>query len=184
MIHAQAAQIAIQIHDELAPFCEKICIAGSVRRGKPEVHDIELVLKPKLNPAPLIFQHDYHLLDYLDHPLGYLACARKLKGQSKYQQWQLPEIKLELYIVTPPAQYGVILALRTGPAELSQLLVTQRRKGGYLPSYARVQDGAVWVDGEAVDMPDEVNFFEFCALPYLRPPERDEFLVQRQEKWR
>ena len=36
----------------LAPFCERIEIAGSLRRLKPEVGDIELVVIPKLGADP------------------------------------------------------------------------------------------------------------------------------------
>lgn len=31
----------------MKPFCEKVRVAGSIRRGKPEVKDIELVAIPK-----------------------------------------------------------------------------------------------------------------------------------------
>ena len=31
----------------ISPYCERIEIAGSLRRGKPEVHDIEIVAEPK-----------------------------------------------------------------------------------------------------------------------------------------
>ena len=178
MIHSQAAEIAIKVHDELKPFCEKICIAGSVRRGKPEVHDIELVCMPKLDPDANIFQSPYGLLDYLHNPTGFLASAKRLKGQDRYQQWQSmnPEIKLDLFIVLPPAQWGVILAIRTGPRELSQLLVTHKKYGGFLPSNARVQDGVVRIGSDVLDMVDEASFMQFCGLPNLLPGQRDEFV--------
>lgn len=181
MIHSEAAQIAIRIYEELEPYCDKICVAGSVRRGKPEVHDIELVCLPTVNPDPNIFHSKYLLLDYLNNPKGYLLSGHKLKGQSKYQQWILehPRIMLDLFIVTPPAQYGVILAIRTGPGDLSRLLVTKRKMGGYLPSYALVHEGAVWVDHKVLEMPEENDFFEFCGLHFILPTERDEFLKQR-----
>jgi DNA polymerase/3'-5' exonuclease PolX len=40
---AKATAIAERIKAELAPYTERIEIAGSVRRRKPEVKDIELV---------------------------------------------------------------------------------------------------------------------------------------------
>ena len=43
----QAQQIAERIKSELAPHCDRIEIAGSIRRKKPEVKDIEIVCIPK-----------------------------------------------------------------------------------------------------------------------------------------
>lgn len=44
---AMARKIAERIRDELAPYCSRIEIAGSIRRGRPEVGDIDLVLLPR-----------------------------------------------------------------------------------------------------------------------------------------
>ena len=44
----EAQNIAVEICYQLEPFCEKINIAGSVRRKKQEVKDIEIVCVPKL----------------------------------------------------------------------------------------------------------------------------------------
>ena len=43
----KAEKIARKYVDLLAPFCERIEIAGSTRRKKPEVGDIEIVCIPK-----------------------------------------------------------------------------------------------------------------------------------------
>src|SRR4051812_38344090 len=43
----QAMTIAERIQGELAPFCHKLEIAGSIRRGRGEVNDIDLVILPK-----------------------------------------------------------------------------------------------------------------------------------------
>lgn len=47
MKHTEAYQIATRIKAELQPHCERIEIAGSIRRNKPEVKDIEIVAIPK-----------------------------------------------------------------------------------------------------------------------------------------
>lgn len=44
-----AKQIAEALIEELRPYCERISIAGSIRRGKQEVKDIEIVAVPKPN---------------------------------------------------------------------------------------------------------------------------------------
>jgi len=43
----EAYLLAARIKGELEPMCERIEIAGSIRRARPEVNDIDLVLLPK-----------------------------------------------------------------------------------------------------------------------------------------
>jgi len=150
--------------------CSRATIAGSVRRGKAQVKDIEIVAEPILaglfgdTPSPEF----YARLD--GNPPG-----KVIKAGSKYRQYALPEgINLDLFIVTPPAQWGVILAIRTGPAELSHKLVTVRKHGGLLPSYARVEHGAVWVGDKAMHMPEEIDFLRFVGLDGVTAQEREE----------
>ncbi len=46
---AQAKQIAEELKARLKPSCERVAIAGSIRRQKPYVGDIELLCIPKCN---------------------------------------------------------------------------------------------------------------------------------------
>lgn len=48
MEHKRALLIATNLLNDLLPFCERAEIAGSVRRLKPEVKDIEIVVIPKM----------------------------------------------------------------------------------------------------------------------------------------
>jgi DNA polymerase/3'-5' exonuclease PolX len=43
----RARKVAERIREELRPYCAKIEIAGSIRRERPEVGDIDLVLLPR-----------------------------------------------------------------------------------------------------------------------------------------
>jgi len=102
-----------------------------------------------------------------------LAGARLLKNGPRYKQIALPEgINLDLFLVLPPAQFGVIMAIRTGPAEFSKWLVTARKDGGALPSNCQVRDGAVWRDGASVPMPEETDLFNFLGLAWSEPGQR------------
>lgn len=50
MKHSEALAVAEALRDYLAPACVRIEIAGSIRREKPEVKDIELVCEPSMVP--------------------------------------------------------------------------------------------------------------------------------------
>ena len=49
----QAAALARSLVTFLEPYCDRIEVAGSVRRQKADVGDIELVLVPKLEQRPV-----------------------------------------------------------------------------------------------------------------------------------
>jgi DNA polymerase/3'-5' exonuclease PolX len=98
---------------------------------------------------------------------------RIIKGREKYFQLALAEgINLDLFLVTPPAQWGVDFVLRTGPADFNKWAVTSRRKGGGLPSNAVMHDAGVYVNNKLVPMPEEIDFLNFLGLGWLEPGER------------
>ncbi|MEW6287659.1 MAG: hypothetical protein AB1509_15670 [Chloroflexota bacterium] len=43
----EAQKIAARVIDALAPHCQRIEVAGSIRRQSPQVGDIEIVCQPK-----------------------------------------------------------------------------------------------------------------------------------------
>ena len=175
----QAAQIAENYRMQLAPYCTRIEIAGSVRREKSIVHDIELVAVPLICDVRDMFGTFISSQSALEVALPHLLTlwgASAIKNGPKYKQFGLAEnIKLDLFLVTPPAEWGVIFALRTGSADFSHRLVTSRKYGGFLPSYAKVRDGQV-IDsnGDSIPMPEEGDFLEFCGLPRDLPPKSRE----------
>ncbi|GAJ14573.1 unnamed protein product, partial [marine sediment metagenome] len=42
----QAQKIAEEVVKRLSPYCQRIQIAGSIRRQKPQVRDVDIVLIP------------------------------------------------------------------------------------------------------------------------------------------
>ncbi len=176
---AEARHIAASLLISLAPACDRIEIAGSIRRGNPGVGDIEFVAIPK--PGQDLFGNLTYEMTELDCALARLVQEGRLalvKGGKRYKQFILPEgITLDLFVVLPPAQWGVIFAIRTGPADFSAWLVTPRSKGGRLPSYLKVEDGAVWNDRKLLPASEEKDFFDLLGLPYMEPG-------KRQPKWR
>ena len=43
----EAQKIANEVVNQLSPYCDKVEIAGSIRRQKPTVNDIDIVLIPR-----------------------------------------------------------------------------------------------------------------------------------------
>lgn len=203
MLRSSAAMIIQEIDPYLRPACIRLEQAGSVRREKREVGDIELLaIERPGRPRPEFGKPVNAFLTHLDRAIfqlqeeGYSAGLErdgprwktiKLKPEMFSILKEAPvEIKVDLFIVVPPAQWGVQMVIRTGPGGkggFSQWMVTQRSKGGALPNGYLVTEGGVWKAdqqgsgredpaGEPVPMPEETDFFEFCGLPYIPPNER------------
>lgn len=75
---ADAMRIAEFLKASLEPYCERIVIAGSLRRGKPAVGDIELLLIPKYENRPDgLF--DTKPVDLADEALSRMLAGGKIK---------------------------------------------------------------------------------------------------------
>ena len=184
MDNATAKQIATNILDVLKPACTRIEIAGSLRRGKPDVKDIEIVCVPDVSRKPRpVFGAAQTFATALDECVAAQPKWTVHKNGPRYKQIELPLlagefVMLDLFIVLPPAQWGVIYAIRTGPADFSQWLVTSREKGGALPEYTKVEHGAVYAynaasdDADRLPMPEEIHFLDFLGLGWIEPSER------------
>src|SRR5690348_6628702 len=124
MEYSKAKSIAEKIVSELKPHCERIEIAGSIRRKKPEVKDIEIVAIPKRYEIGLFETGIATVVNQWQKVKGELPC--------KYTQRILPEgIKLDLFFAEHE-NWGLIFAIRTGSAEYShKVLAAGWVKAGY-----------------------------------------------------
>ena len=110
MNYKSARRIADSIVEQLKPYCKRIEIAGSVRRKKEEVKDIEICIIP-----------DNKQLITLAKVINK---SRRIKGGmiNKYSQRMLPEgIKLDIFMANADT-WGLIYAIRTGSAYYSPMI--------------------------------------------------------------
>ena len=184
-------------------YCERIEIAGGIRRKKDEPHDIEIVAIPKFTDATLGFFQPVmeNSLDSkikgllhdggwdLTHTLGYGDKDKKGKRAPcgpKYYRLKYRGEKLDLFAVLPPAQWGVIFAIRTGDAEFSHWLVQQGWDKGIVVSDGAVEqcvnkDGSLNLncggtvgtfDFKPLDTPEESDVFRILGVSYIEPEKR------------
>jgi DNA polymerase/3'-5' exonuclease PolX len=189
----------------LRPACERIQIGGSIRRRKADVGDIELVMVPRFHEGPpesdLFGQGARRQVNELDELLGKLkaegtladrldvngrpAWGPKFKRALDRVNHEGTMFAADLFSVLPPAQWGVVYLLRTGPAEFNQRLVTQRWKGGLCPDDLCFRDGALYrmhpvgdpveryvAPTELVPTPEEEDVFRALGLGWIAPMER------------
>jgi DNA polymerase/3'-5' exonuclease PolX len=160
---AQATAIAERVKAELAPYCERIEIAGSVRRRKPQVKDIELVAIPRQVTADLFG-------DETEADPDFCAVVNRwpaIKGTptGRYAQRVLPDgINLDLFIVDADP-WGYTLAIRTGSADYSaHVLGTRWASLGYTS-----RDSVLYRYGRPTYIREETELFTLLGLPWTDP---------------
>jgi len=154
------AQLASALLTLLQPHTKEATIAGSIRRGRPDPHDIEIVLIP----GDDLF--DFHLAGLRLRP-----DPSHLRDGPRYKRRLYDGFPIDLFIVLPPADWGLTLAIRTGSAEFSQALLARWKRvsgGGFS------QGGRLYTPtGRHHPTPSEDDVFEACGLRWYEPNERD-----------
>lgn len=185
-----AARVAERFADIIDASCEQVVIAGSLRRLQPTIGDIEIVCVPKWGDrATGLFDEMVTRVNLLDEQCEHMLTTGAIRKRpradgatfwgpkAKYLTFE--GVPVDLFC--PDAErFGIILAIRTGPAAFSNALVTPRgqktRAGrdGLMPSYLKQQDG--WLtyrtSGERIPTPTEERAFEVLKLRYIAPEDR------------
>lgn len=165
----KAEEIAHDFIKETLPYCDRIGIAGSIRRKKPEVRDIEIVAIPKIEIRQGMF-------DKIENRhIGFIKALMRypiIKGSpetGKYIQLQLPGIKLDLFLATP-LNWGYIFAIRTGGAEFSRLvLACGWVRTGYKGINGMLENVKT---GEKIIIKEEIDLFNLINIKYVEPKNR------------
>jgi len=139
-------------------------ITGSVRRGLPEVTDLDLLI---VTNDPWIFH------------------------SNPGTRPRHPKREADLFVATPET-YGAVLAFSTGPRELNRLLRARAHEKGYLFDFASDGSdgtpvvvakhgpfiGLYTLDGTPVPTPTEEQFFRLIGVPHVPPPLREWLATQ------
>lgn len=179
----RAALLAAELVDLLRDVCTRVEVAGSIRRRRPDVGDIEIVAIPRYEVvqadlfAPgeglnrnLLSARCLELVDddTLEHRLD--VNGHRAFGQ-KYKRLTYRGVALDLFSPDDDT-WGVILAIRTGPADFSHRLVTTRSHAGLLPNWLAVREGRIWRGVTPLATPEERDVFEAVGLDWIEPPDR------------
>lgn len=150
----RAQRIASEVIKRLSPYCSRIEVAGSVRRKKPWVNDVDLVLIPSD-------------LWNLHHEIMGLGQVR-MSG-NKIMRVMVGSTQVDFYIASEET-FATLLLIRTGSAENNIRLATLAKKKGW--HLAASGDGLFNENGERIAGDSEESIYEALGLPYQRPEER------------
>ncbi len=190
MPYREAVPASTELVLLLEPGCDRIVVAGSIRRLKRCVNDVEIVAIPKHIPNLLGEPGDNELFAIIDEEVrsGRWYAQQGHNPHAKASRYTTPSpvtgrltMQLDLFLAIPET-WGVLLALRTGPADYSKRIVTERYRGGLLDDGYAVRDcrlryngisgpGADWREHELIETPEEADFLRFAGgwiEPHLR----------------
>ena len=102
----EASRIAGHLVEMLSPHCDRIAVAGSIRRRRPVVNDIDLVLIPR---------DMAHLMDTLR------SAGLGVGGGDKVKTVTFEGLRADIYLATPTT-WATLFLIRTGSAENNRRL--------------------------------------------------------------
>ena len=182
---ADARATISELVELLRPACEHVEIACSVRRGKPEVHDAEVVIIPTPDLLPLTDD----LIQYGKAQYALYGDKKTKRWGSSYRGLMFKGIKCELFM-THPDSFGFQYWLRTGPGDANTYIMKWL---SYCNAPVRFQDGYGWFshdwrregkewfasDRRRLRIASEEDLFAVLGMPFTPPSERTEMVYKK-----
>ncbi len=181
-----ARDVADSIVQVLTPGCERIEVAGSLRRRQKLVGDIEILYIPKRGlgtPAGSLFEEE---MDLATEKIDHMEAARVLQrrqningaetygAKNKLMRHCASGIPVDLFVTDQQSWFNYLVC-RTGPAAFNIRVASRARELGwkwnpYNSGFSRTRTGScVW---EWRVIGSEEALFEFLGWEYLHPWER------------
>jgi len=170
-----AQELAHGIRNQLAAHCERIEIAGSIRRRKADdIKDVEIVCIPKPYGVGLFRSGIASVIDQWTKVRGDLPCKYT---QRRYEYFRRNEegetlrgkVNVDIFFATPE-NWGLILAIRTGSAEYSHHVLAH----GWVKKGYHSKDGVLINDrGNKVSVAEEADLYRLIGLQWISPDKRN-----------
>ena len=184
---ATAIKVAQEICALLKPACERIVVAGSLRRMKQEVGDVEILYIPILelapDPADMFASITVNLAAAIIGEMLRRGVLTKRLASNGNESWG-EKNKLAVHVATgipvdlfaaTAENWWNYLVCRTGPAESNMRIATRAQQMGwkwhpYGAGFSR--GGPLAGESEEHRVTSEEDVFRFVNLPYRKPEGR------------
>jgi len=172
--YADVLVIAEELREVLRPACERIEIAGSLRRRRPEVGDIELVAIPIVTATPAvdIFGNQMPVEPLVKNALWTLLDqmgVRYSKKGERYRQFSWKDVQVDLF-TAQHGNWGLLFLIRTGPVDFSREIVTRLLDRGTPSDGGWVRSNAT---GDVIETPAEEDVFRLANREYVHHEKRN-----------
>lgn len=175
--------VALQLVVMLEPVCERLCIAGSLRRGRELVGDVELLYIPRLVERSAKVDMfttetiEYNLADELLDSLRARGVLLKRLSKTGHPSWgeknklavhAASGIPVDFFATTEDCWFNYLVC-RTGPAKSNMAICNAAiAKGWKWTPYG----AGFYRIGHVEPMTSERAVFDFVGLPYKEAQER------------
>jgi len=178
---ARAQVIADLVQGQLATLCVQLQVAGSIRRRRPEVGDLDLVLLPRPGQAEAIKARCRQKCAVVRE--GEQNCIYRLPASPEQALREPPELgwQIDLFFARPtqrdllgeePGNFGSLLLCRTGSKEHNIFLIEHAKA---------LDEGLTWnpyrgvvnQKGQVIASETEEAIFTALKLPFVRPEDRE-----------
>ena len=171
----QAEPVAQGLITILRPVCQRIEIAGSLRRLTDDVGDIELLCVSKTGGNELFGSYsllDQEVLALIDEGIfGYRLNSKGQKNfgpKNKLLVHHPTDISVDIFS-TASANWGMALLVRTGPKDWNIKVMSRFRSLGMQGhAYGGVTDRS----GQEVTCPTEEDVFKLLGWDFIKPENR------------
>lgn len=157
----RALPAARELCGELEPFAGRLAWAGSVRRMKETVHDIDILATTKSRAAAKTIMKHFVALPMVGHVLSH--------GETKSSVLVAGDLQVDLRVVEPES-WGAALCYFTGSKQHNiRLRERAMRRGLKLNEYALEDES-----GKAVSGPEEEDVYAALDLAWVPPVLRED----------
>ena len=163
---SEVEPLAFKIVSTIEQHCIRVEVAGSIRRQKPTVNDIDLVIQPKSNSWLQIIKAIRREFDAITEKQGQKLATLYVPFVSKQGRGLL---QVDLYRASR-RMWGILLLIRTGSAEHNIYLAKLAIRKGYRLAYSK---GLLNEGGEIIASETEEDVFQALELDYIPPEERE-----------
>lgn len=149
--YGYALEMAVMLKKNIEKYCDRVEIAGSIRRKKPNPRDIDLVIIPKnLSEVKRMLPHPFK------------------RDGNKIISGYIDSIPYDIYVATP-SNFEVILLWRTGSARHNIKLSTMAKQKGWK---MKLSQGLFDENDKLIDN-TERGIIEKILGKYVEPTERN-----------
>lgn len=181
---AVALAVAKELCAALRPVTERLIVAGSLRRGKAEVGDVEILFVSKFKAVPFDLFGSVVQMSLVEDALanliesGVLAKRKNVNGSEVWGAKNMlavhvaSGIPVDLFAATA-ANWWNYLVCRTGPGESNIAIASAAKDMGWKwHPYGSGFSRQVGLATEERVVGSEREVFEFVGLPFKEPVER------------
>jgi len=176
--HSFAYEIAKTFIDEIRDSCQKIEIVGSLRRNKPCVNDIDIIVIPRCSEErdDSLFGEP-QMQNLLERKLAYLCMNHSLSLEANGPKIKRfvrnvdgDDVPIDVYIASEHSWWPLFL-IRTG-SKTHNIKLARRAQDLHMQLKAD-GSGLITPGGTLIPLEGEEHIFRLLGLSYRTPEERE-----------